>query len=371
MDQLLIDRWHMARALELAARGRGHVEPNPMVGCIIARGAELLGEGWHRRFGGPHAEVEALALARERARGATMYVTLEPCCHHGKTPPCTDAILNAGITRVVCAMRDPYPQVAGGGFAKLRAAGVAVEDGMLADDAAALHAPYLKLLTQGMPWVIAKWAMTLDGKIATRTGDSRWISNEASRAIVHEIRGRVDAIVVGRGTAKLDDPLLTARPEGPRRAVRIVLDSQATLGVDSQLARTARAWPLLMAVSASAPAERCAALARLGCEILTLSEIDHAARFKELLRELGRRRMTNVLLEGGAQLLGSAFDEGLVDEAHVFIAPKLSGGADAAAPLAGVGVAEMRQALMLESRVVREVDGDIYVSGRIARNFVR
>ena len=188
------------------------MEPNPLVGCVIAHGARVLGEGWHERFGGPHAEVAALAAAGPAARGATAYVTLEPCCHYGKTPPCSEALVAAGLARVVVAQADPFPQVAGGGLAQLRAAGIAVEVGLLEAAARQLNAPYLKLVTQGRPWVIAKWAMTLDGRIATQTGSSQWISNAASRAMVHRLRGRVDAILVGRGTAAADDPLLTARP---------------------------------------------------------------------------------------------------------------------------------------------------------------
>ncbi|MFZ5831242.1 MAG: bifunctional diaminohydroxyphosphoribosylaminopyrimidine deaminase/5-amino-6-(5-phosphoribosylamino)uracil reductase RibD, partial [Planctomycetota bacterium] len=210
-----LDPWHMRRALELAAEGEGYVEPNPMVGCVIAQGAETLGEGWHRRFGGPHAEIEALRIAGPRAAGATMFVTLEPCCHFGKTPPCTRAVVDAGIRRVVVAIGDPFPAVAGGGLAELRAAGIETTIGVLEAEAAELVAPYLKLLRTGLPWVIAKWAMTLDGKIATHTGVSRWISGPESRAVVHRLRGRVDAIVVGRQTAAIDDPQLTARPPGP------------------------------------------------------------------------------------------------------------------------------------------------------------
>ena len=196
----------MQRALELAAQGQGFVEPNPMVGCVIARGAEIVGEGWHRRFGQAHAEIEALYIAGSRARGATLYVTLEPCCHQGKTPPCTRAVLAAGVARVVAAMADPFPQVAGGGLAELRAAGIEVQTGILENEARKLNAPYLKLLSTGRPWVVAKWAMTLDGKIAARSGDSRWISSPASRQLVHQLRGRMDAIIVGRGTAATEIP---------------------------------------------------------------------------------------------------------------------------------------------------------------------
>src|SRR5436305_1406899 len=209
------DHTWMRRALELAERGRGFVEPNPLVGAVVVRDGSVVGEGWHRRYGEAHAEVNALAQAGEAARGATLYVTLEPCCHVGKTPPCTDAVLAAGISRVVAAMADPFPKVAGGGIARLRAAGVAVAVGLGESEARRLNAPYLKLLATGRPYVHAKWAMTLDGKIATRTGDSRWISNEASRRVVHAMRGRMDAILVGIGTALVDDPSLTAPPPRP------------------------------------------------------------------------------------------------------------------------------------------------------------
>src|SRR5262245_30652842 len=202
----------MRHALALAEKGRGYVEPNPMVGAVVLDSAgQFAGEGWHQKFGGPHAEVFALAAAGERARGGTLVVTLEPCCHHGKTPPCTDAVLKAGITRVVAAMSDPFPKVAGGGLAILRNAGVEVHVGLCEPQALALNAPYLKLLRTGRPWVHAKWAMSLDGKLATHTGASMWISGEESRRRVHELRGRMDAIIVGRRTVA-DDPLLTARP---------------------------------------------------------------------------------------------------------------------------------------------------------------
>ena len=233
-----LDRWHMARAIELAALGRGSVEPNPMVGCVIARGAEVIAEGYHRQFGGAHAEVEALAVAGVRAAGATMYVTLEPCCHWGKTPPCSEAVIRAGLARVVAAMPDPFPKVAGGGLTALREAGIAVELGVLESDAEQLNAPYLKRLRTGQPWVIAKWAMTLDGKLATRTGSSRWISSERSRELVHDLRRRVDAILVGRGTVVADDPLLTARPPGDRTALRIILDRLARTPLDAKLVTT-------------------------------------------------------------------------------------------------------------------------------------
>lgn len=367
MDQSELDPWHMERALELAARGQGFVEPNPMVGCVIARGAEIIGEGWHRRFGGPHAEIEALRVAAARAAGATLYVTLEPCCHHGKTPPCTRAILEAGVRRVLIAQSDPFPAVRGGGVAELRAAGVEVQVGLLEPQARRLNAPYLKLLRSGRPWVLAKWAMTLDGKIATRAGMSRWISGSESREVVHALRGRVDAILVGRETAVRDDPLLTARPPGPRTAVRVVCDTHASLPQSSQLVRTAQAAPVLVAVGEQAGQARRHDLARAGCEVLVCPGQTHAARLEALFEELGRRRMTNLLAEGGARLLGSLLDAGQIDEVHVFIAPKLIGGAAAAGPTAGQGVEQIVDALRLDALEVRHLGADLYACGRVLR----
>ncbi len=360
-----IDTWHMDRALELAARGQGLVEPNPMVGCVMARGAEIIGEGWHRQYGGPHAEIEALRIAGPRAAGATLYVTLEPCCHRGKTPPCTEAILRAGPARVVVAQRDPFPEVAGRGIARLEAAGIAVEVGVCEAEARRLNAPYLKLVETGRPWVLAKWAMTLDGKLATRTGESRWISGPASREVVHRLRGRVDAVVVGLGTAARDDPLLTTRPLGPRTATRVVLDSGANLPPNAQLVRTARESPVLVAAGETAAPARRQFLAEAGCEVLALAGTSHAERLDALLAELGRRRMTNVLFEGGARVFGTLLDARAIDEVHVFLAPKLLGGAGALSPVAGLGLAAMADALVLPSPKIEILEGDVYVHGRL------
>ena len=362
MDQHDLDLWHMRRALELALRGEGHVEPNPMVGCVVARGAEIIGEGWHRRFGEPHAEVEALRMAGGRAAGATLYVTLEPCCHFGKTPPCTRAVLAAGVARVVVAQLDPFPQVQGRGVAELRAAGVPVDVGLLETDAHRLNAPYRKLVETGRPWVIAKWAMTLDGKIAARTGQSRWISSPQSRQLVHAWRGLVDAIMVGRETAVRDDPMLTARPPGPRTALRVVLDTLAVLDRQSQLVRTARETPVLVAVGEASPPANRLRLSEAGCEVFVCEGETPAARLEALLRELGRRRLTNVLVEGGGRLLGSLADARQIDEIRVFIAPKLLGGGIG---VAGEGVAAVSDALPLDTPEVQQVGGDLYVRARV------
>lgn len=369
MQQHDLDLWHMRRALELAARGQGNVEPNPMVGCVIARGAEIIGEGWHRRYGEPHAEIEALQIAGSRAEGATLYVTLEPCCHHGKTPPCTKALTNAGVRRVVVAHRDPFPQVQGGGIAELHAAGMEVEVGLLEEESRQLNAPYLKLVQTGRPWMIAKWAMTLDGKIATSTGESRWISSPESRRIVHQLRGRMDAILIGRGTAEQDDPLLTARPPGPRAALRVVLDSRASLSCDSQLVRTAREVPVLVAVGKDSPPDQRARLESAGCEVFVCDDKNGAReeRLHAILAELGRRRMTNVLVEGGGRLLGSLLDRREIDEVHVFVAPKLLGGASAPSPIAGRGIADIAAAVTLETPTLRQMGGDAYLIARVRR----
>lgn len=374
----------MRRAVELAARGIGLVEPNPPVGAVIVDDEmRLLGEGCHERFGGPHAEVNALALAGERAAGATMFVTLEPCRHSGKTPPCTAALIQAGIRRLFVAMRDPSPHADGGGIEELRQAGVEVQVGLLEAEALRVAAPFVKRVTTGLPWVHAKWAMTLDGRIAARTGDSRWISNEASRDVVHKLRGRMDAIVIGRKTAETDDPSLTARPPGPRTAVRVVFDSRGLLPLHSQLARTAAEVPLLVAAHQSAPAENVDRLRSAGVEVLTLpsgtdaerdpadaSQTEATELIKRphpllLLKELGRREMTNVLVEGGGRLFGSFFEGRLIDECHVFVAPKIVGGAEASGPIEGDGVSRMAEALRLIEPKIEILEGDVYVHGRL------
>ncbi len=360
------DQRLMARAIELAARGEGAVEPNPMVGCVIAAAdGTVIGEGWHERFGGPHAEVNALADAGDAARGATMFVTLEPCSHQGKTPPCSQAVIAAGLSRVVVGLQDPYPAVDGGGLAELQAAGIEVTSGVLENEVRTLCAPYLKLVETGRCWVLAKWAMTLDGKIATATGESQWISSEASRAVVHRIRGRMDAIIVGRRTAELDDPLLTARPPGLRTAARIALDSQARLALNSQLVQTAGDSPVIVATSEDADARRCESLQAAGCEVLPCTGATPAERLAQLFDTLGSRRMTNVMVEGGGEVLGSLLDAGLADELHVFIAPKVIGGAGAPGPVAGRGAEQLTDALQLASLDVQQLDSDVYLRGRI------
>jgi diaminohydroxyphosphoribosylaminopyrimidine deaminase/5-amino-6-(5-phosphoribosylamino)uracil reductase len=359
----------MERAIELARRGTGLVEPNPPVGAVIVDDQlRLVAEGWHERFGGPHAEVVAIERAGPGARGATLFVTLEPCCHFGKTPPCVDAIIAAGLRRVVAGMTDPFPEVAGRGIEGLLTAGLDVEVGLLEGEVRRLTQPFSKLVTAGRPWVHAKWAMTLDGRTASHTGASKWISNESSRAIVHKLRGRMDAILTGIGTVLADDPLLTARPPGPRVATRVVFDSRARIPFDSQLVRTASAAPLLVVCGPDAPPEAVAQLRGMGVEVIECSGAqcapggirpDPAA----ILSELGRRQMTNVLVEGGSELLGTFFDCRIIDEVHVFVAPKFLGGAGARSALAGAGRTVPPDLSDLDAPEIEVVDGDIYFHG--------
>jgi diaminohydroxyphosphoribosylaminopyrimidine deaminase/5-amino-6-(5-phosphoribosylamino)uracil reductase len=351
----------MARALELAERGRGHVEPNPLVGAVVVHACQVVGEGWHARFGQAHAEVNALEQAGAAAKGADLYVTLEPCCHHGKTPPCTDAIIRSGIARVIVAMSDPNPLVGGKGVQLLQAAGLMVATGICQAEAQRQNAPYLKLMATGMPYVHLKWAMTLDGKIATRTGESRWISNDQARQRVHVLRGRMDAILVGVGTALADDPLLTARPPGPRTACRIVLDSRGRLPADCQLARTAASVPLLMVTSTAASLAWAEGLRRLGVEVFVQPTVAGKQDITALLSELGKRQMTNLLVEGGARVLGSFQEAGQVDEVHVYIAPKLIGGEEAPGPIAGLGIDRLADALKLSGWEIEQVGDNVLI----------
>lgn len=363
----------MRRAIELAGRGIGLVEPNPPVGAVIVDDQmRLLGEGWHERFGGPHAEIGALAAAGANARGATLFVTLEPCSHFGKTPPCADAVIAAGLRRVIVGMQDPYPQVAGQGIQRLREAQIEVEVGLLESQVRRLAAPFCTLVETGRPWVHAKWAMSLDGRIASRGGESKWISNATSRALVHSLRGRMDAIVIGVGTALADDPLLTARPPGPRIATRVVFDSRARLPVESQLVATAREAPLLIVTGHAAPRERIERFRAAGAEVFQCELGPSAAErprpsVAAVLDELGRRRMTNVLVEGGSHLLGTFFDERLIDELHVFVAPKLIGGSAALSPLAGAGRAVPPELPDIDQPQIEILDGDVYIHGPLRR----
>ncbi len=360
----------MRHALEIARRGIGRVEPNPAVGAVIVdENGNWVADGFHEQFGGPHAEANAIAAAEGKTRGAQLFVTLEPCSHHGKTPPCADAVIAAGFRRVIVGCQDPAPHVAGQGIAKLRDAGIEVDVGLCEPEATQLIAPFRKLTLEGRPWVHAKWAMTLDGRIATRTGHSKWISNEQSRAEVHRLRGHMDAIITGAGTVRADNPTLTARPAGPRTALRIVFDKDAkSLKEDGHLIQSLDQAPLLICVAKEhAGSVHVVRLQKAGAEILALQSDDPTRQVDELLSELGRRQQTNVLLEAGPGLMGTFFDANAVDEVHVFIAPKIVGGDGARSPIGGIGIEDIPQESSLSGGRVRMFGADVLLEGRLRR----
>lgn len=352
----------MGRAIALATKGEGRVEPNPMVGCVVVRNGRVIGEGFHRRFGGPHAEVEAFSGCSASPRGSTVYVSLEPCCHQGKTPPCTDSLIEARVSRIVVGVRDPNPAVRGRGIRRLRAAGIRVEIGVLEADAAEVIAPYATLLKSDRPYVIAKWAQSLDGKLATRKGHSQWISCETSRRQVHRLRARVDAVLVGSGTALADNPLLTAR-DVPlrRRAMRVVLDGGLRIPARCRLVNTCAAAPtLVLTTSTAANSRKADRLRRKGVEVVAVRSHRGRLALRECLAELADRTVTNLLVEGGPTVLTALLEAGLVDEAWVFTAPLLVGGRSAPGVLGGSGSARIGTAITPRTVRTRRSGTDIF-----------
>ncbi len=356
------DERFMARALELASRGHGAVEPNPMVGAVIVRDGKVVGEGWHARFGGPHAEVAAIEAARsagEETARATMYVSLEPCCHQGKTPPCTEAILQAGIARVVAAIQDPDPHVAGKGLEGLRQAGVEVLCGVGADQARRLLGAYIKLRTTGRPWVICKWAQTLDGRIATHKRHSKWITGEAARRRAHQLRGLCQGVCVGVGTIWDDDPLLTNRSGSGGRPARVVLDERLEIPSSCRLLANAEAAPVIVATLEDSSPIIAEQLTRAGAEVLRLPSGPGGVDLAALLEELGRRQWTYLLVEGGRKVLGSFLRAGLADELMVFLAPRILGGFSSLGPVDWNDVDTIEQAMPLPAPQVERIDSDL------------
>lgn len=357
----------MKRALRLAVRGRGRTSPNPLVGAVVVRWGEIVGEGYHQRVGAAHAEVNALADAGERAKGGDLYVTLEPCNHQGRTPPCTRAVLDAGISRVFVGMTDPNPQVDGGGDDFLRSRGIPVVEGILETECRRLNQPFIKHITTGRPYVVLKAAATLDGRIATRTGDSRWVTNEHSRRFVHQLRCDLDAILVGSKTALTDDPQLTARPQGRsrcRQPVRIVLDTQLAVPLESSLVRTVQSAPLWIGCSEQASVEREKALADAGVTVIRLPSNPSGVDLACLLDELGKRQVNSLLVEGGGKTLGSFLDQRLADAFFFFYAPKVLGDGEAVPMIAGRTSGAMSEAAPVYDVQVKRFRGDIMVTGR-------
>lgn len=355
----------MRRALSLAARARGRTSPNPMVGAVVARGGRIVGEGYHRRAGAPHAEVHALKAAGPLARGAVLYVTLEPCGRFPKrTPPCTDAIVASGVTRVVIAMRDPNPSVRGRGVRQLRRAGLDVTVGVLAAEARRLNDAYLAWVTTGRPFVTLKFAATLDGKIATASGESRWITGLQARRYTHRLRAEADAVLVGVGTVLKDDPRLTARlASGRRDPHRIVVDERLALPLDARVLQPRPGSTTYVATIAGAPSARRRRIEALGATVLIAASRSGLVDLEDVMRQLGARGITSVLIEGGAEINASALRAGLVGKVIVILAPALMGGRDAVSAIGGPSPRRLRDALRLRDRSVRPCGDDLIVEG--------
>jgi diaminohydroxyphosphoribosylaminopyrimidine deaminase/5-amino-6-(5-phosphoribosylamino)uracil reductase len=362
------DLKHLYRAIELAAMAQGRTSPNPAVGAVIVKGGKVIGEGYHEAAGEPHAERVALASVSEDPAGATMYVSLEPCAHDGRTPPCTDAIVEAKLARVVVASDDPSDKASGRGLGILRDEGIQVDvaDGDVAEAARLLNQPFRKHARTGRPLVLLKYAMTLDGKVATRTGDSKWISNELSRARAHRWRAESDAVAVGIGTAMADDPLLTARIEGvARQPRRVIFDAEARLPLDSQLARSAAETPVILICSRAASRTHVQALEAAGVEVCTVSGENESARVQAALDELGNKDIQQLLVEGGPHLAGSFLDAGEVDELRVFVAPVIAGGRNAKPAVEGEGVETIADAARALHTTVERIEDDVLVTARL------
>lgn len=356
----------MNRAIRLADNGIGFVNPNPLVGAVIVRDDQVIGEGWHERCGGLHAERNAFLNCSENPEGATLYVTLEPCCHYGKTPPCTDAIIENRIKRVVVGLTDPNPLVAGKGIEKLRAAGIEVVTGIEEELIREQNRVFLKYITTGNPWVVMKTAMTLDGKIATHTGDSHWVTGETARQRVQEMRRVNRAIMVGAGTVRVDNPLLNCRLGGDvRQPVRIIVDSGAAIPRDSRIVETAGIFPTIVAHTRKAGAAQLETLAANGVELLLCEDMEGRVSIADLLQKLGKKGIDSILLEGGGELNDSFIRGGYVDEVYAFIAPKIIGGRAAKTPVEGCGFARMQQALHLIDSRMEQVGEDFLIFGKL------
>lgn len=366
---------YMRRALELAQRGMGFTSPNPMVGAVIVRDGKIIGEGWHKKYGELHAERTAFAYCDENGidcTGADMYVTLEPCCHHGKQPPCTDAVIEHGIKRVFIGSADPNPMVSGKGVKILREHGIEVVENVLREECDAVNEIFFHWITHNWPFVTVKYAMTLDGKIATRTGESKWITGEEARMDVQRERLRHSAIMVGIGTVLADDPMLTCRLENGRDPIRIICDSQLRIPLDSNIVRTAKDVPTIIAMTNfnkkydREKREKRHIIEEMGCTVISTNPNPNRVNMHILMRELARKKIDSVLVEGGGELIESLFRHRIVNKVRAYIAPKIFGGRDAKSPVEGMGVCCPDNACMIENAKIQRIGNDFVIEGRVA-----
>lgn len=364
------DEKYMRLALELAQRAKGLTSPNPCVGAVVVKDGKIVAKGYHRKAGGPHAEIYALRQAGANAYGATLYVSLEPCRHYGRTPPCVDSIISSRIKRVVAAMKDPNPANNGRGLEALRKRGLEVKVGVLEEEARRLNEPFIKFIRTGIPFVTVKVAQSLDGKIATHMGNSRWLTCERSREFAHRLRSQVDAILVGIETVLKDDPLLSVRHRGKgakiKQPAKIILDSALRVPAEAKIFSKSSSGRVIIATTALAPKEKAEALRKKGAEILTIESEDGKVNIKTLLRILGRKEITHILIEGGGEVIASALEAKVVDRALFFIAPKIIGGRKAPTSVEGVGTNRVSQAIGLKDIRVERIGDDILMEGHIA-----
>lgn len=362
---------YMKRALELAKKGIGYTSPNPLVGAVIVKYGKIIGEGYHRAYGENHAEVNAFLDVEEHdvedARGATMYVTLEPCSHYGKTPPCANTIVEKGIKKVIIGLVDPNPLVAGKGIEILRNNGIEVITGVLEEECSKVNEAFLKYIVTGLPFCILKTAMTLDGKIASYTGQSKWITNELSRKYVHELRHSVAAIMVGIGTVLADDPLLTTRIENKegKDAVRVIVDSCARIPLDAKILNVKSKAKTIVATTERADKNKLKILEGMGIDIIITPIKNNGVDLVSLMKNLGERKIDSLLLEGGSELNYSALEEGIVDKINAFIAPKIIGGKGAKTSIGGIGKASMEEAILIKNIEIHNFGTDIMIEGYI------
>ena len=364
------DEKYMAMAIELAKKGYGYTAPNPVVGAVIVKDGCMIGQGYHEKYGEPHAERNALASCTQSPKGATIYVTLEPCCHHGKQPPCTEAILQAGISRVVTGSGDPNPLVGGKGIQILKDHGIQVKEHVMKEECDALNQAFFHYIQTGRPYVTMKYAMTMDGKIAAYSGASKWVTGEEARHHVHEQRKKNTAIMVGIGTVLADDPMLNCRIEGGRDPIRIICDTHLKMPVTSKIVKTAKDIPTIIACC-TADEELQRPYREAGCKILLTEKKMNHIDLEQLMEQLGKEKIDSILLEGGGTLNWAALNAGIVQKIQAYIAPKIFGGTTAKTPVEGIGVEVPDQAFLIKNRTIRLLGEDLLVEGDVERNVYR